>query len=67
MGRLAPAHSDRHTEAKAEKAFVDRGIVIKKLTPEEREEMKRLTRPVWDEFKNEIPAELIQLIQDAQK
>lgn len=54
-------------EAKAEKAFVDRGIKITKLSPEQREEMKRLTRPVWDEFKSEIPAELIQLIQDAQK
>lgn len=54
-------------EAKATKAFEERGIKIHRLSDAERTEMKAMTRPVWDQFKEEIPAELIQLILDAQK
>ncbi len=54
-------------EAKAVKAFEERGIKIHRLSDAEREEMKTMTRPVWEQFKDEIPAELIQLILDAQK
>lgn len=54
-------------EAKAEQAFVDKGIKIHKLSEAEREELKKLTRPVWDEFKNDIPQELVNLILDTQK
>lgn len=54
-------------EEKAEKAFEERGIVIHRLTPEERGELVELTRPVWDQFKNDIPADLIDLITATQQ
>lgn len=53
-------------EDKAVQAFKDRGIQIYNLTPEDREEVIRMTRPVWDQFKNDIPQDLIQLIVDTQ-
>lgn len=54
-------------EEKAEQAFVDRGIAIYKLTPEERQELVDMTRPVWEQFKNDIPRDLIELITATQQ
>lgn len=54
-------------EAKAIEAFAAQGIKIHNLTPEERAEFVEATRPVWDEFTAEIPAELITLVQQTQK
>lgn len=54
-------------EAKATQAFVDQGIKIHTLSDAERAEFVTATKPVWDEFTSEIPAELIKLVQDTQK
>lgn len=54
-------------ELKAVKAFEKLGVVIHHLSPADRAEMKKRTAPVWDKFKTEIPAELVQLILDTQK
>ncbi len=43
------------------------GISIHELTPAERAEYKKLTRPVWDQFKDKIPAELMNLLLETQK
>ena len=54
-------------EQAAEKAFEDRGIAIYRLSADERKELIDMTRPVWDEFKSDIPQDLIQLIVDTQQ
>jgi len=54
-------------EAAARHAFVESGIVVHATTEAEMEELRRLTRPVWDEFSDRIPDELIQLILDTQR
>lgn len=54
-------------EKKAEQAFIERGIVITRLAPEERAKMRELTRPVWDKFSNDIPADLVKLVQETQQ
>ena len=54
-------------DAKALKAFEDRKIAIYKLTPEERAELQALSRPVWDQFKADIPQDLLELILATQK
>lgn len=54
-------------EAKAIEAFKAQGISIHTLTDEERAEFIEATRPVWDEFASEIPAEVMSLVQDTQK
>lgn len=54
-------------EVKAVDAFKAQGIKIHKLSPEERSDFAAATRPVWDQFASEIPAELIKLVQDTQK
>jgi TRAP-type transport system periplasmic protein len=54
-------------ENKAVEAFAAQGIKIHNLTPEERVEFVEATRPVWDDFSAEIPAELLKLVQDTQK
>ncbi len=54
-------------EAKATEAFKAQGIQIHNLTAEERAEFVTATRPVWEQFKAEIPAELLKLVQDTQK
>ena len=54
-------------EAKAEKAMLDAGITIHRLTDEQRAELVAATRVVWDEFKNELDPELLQLLLDTQK
>jgi tripartite ATP-independent transporter DctP family solute receptor len=54
-------------EAKAEKAMLDAGITIHRLTDEQRAELVKATRVVWDEFKNELNPEMLQLLLDTQK
>jgi tripartite ATP-independent transporter DctP family solute receptor len=54
-------------EAKAEKAMLDAGITIHRLTDEQRAELIEATKVVWDEFKNELDPELLQLVLDTQK
>jgi len=50
-------------EAKAVKAFEEKGIKITNLTPEQRAELEEKTRPVWDMFADKIPAELLELVK----
>lgn len=54
-------------EDKAVQAFKERGIKIYNLTEADRAEVINMTRPVWNQFKNDIPQDLIQLILDTQK
>jgi tripartite ATP-independent transporter DctP family solute receptor len=54
-------------EAIAEKAMLDAGITIHRLTDDERAELVEATKVVWDEFKNELDPELLQLVLDTQK
>ncbi len=54
-------------EKKAWDAFKERGIVITMLDEAQKDKLKELTKPVFDEFAKQVPAELIQLVQDTQK
>ncbi|MCG8551485.1 MAG: TRAP transporter substrate-binding protein, partial [Desulfobacterales bacterium] len=54
-------------EKKAEQKFIESGIKVKKLTPEELAEYKRITRPVWDQFRSQIPAELFEMLLAVQE
>ncbi len=54
-------------EAKAKQKFIDAKIKIHTLTPEQRAEMARLTKPVWSQFPDKIPQDLIDLVVNAQK
>ena len=54
-------------EQKAWNAFKAKGIEITMLTPEQRKELYDKTAPVLEQFAQEIPAELLQLIADTQK
>lgn len=53
-------------EEKAYQAFLDRGITIHTLTPEQKQEFRDLTAPVWDLFKDDIPAEVLEMIKELQ-
>jgi TRAP-type C4-dicarboxylate transport system substrate-binding protein len=54
-------------EARAEKEMIKTGINIHRLTPEQRTELVEATKVVWDEFKDELDPELLQLLLDTQK
>lgn len=54
-------------ENKAVEAFKKQGIKIHKLSDAERAEFAKLTRPVWDEFTKDIPADLLKLVQNTQQ
>ena len=54
-------------EAKAREGFIKAGIKIVDLTPEQIEEFRVATRPVWDKFMNQFPKELVQMVLDTQK
>ena len=56
--------NDMETEAKQK--LIDSGVTLYDLTPAEKEELKTITRPVWDKFP-EIPQELIDLVTATQK
>ncbi len=54
-------------EVEAKQKFIDSGVTVHTLTPEEKEEFKTLTRPLWDKYSDSIPQELMTLIQETQK
>ena len=54
-------------EEEAKQKFIDAGIKVHELTPEERQEFKDLTRGVWDLFADSISQDLIDMVLDAQK
>ena len=54
-------------EKKAEGKFIAQGIEVHKLTPEELDEYKTRTRPVWDLFRDKIPAELFEMLSEIQQ
>lgn len=54
-------------EAKAREGFIKAGIKIVDLTPEQIEEFRVATHPVWDKFMNQFPKELVQMVLDTQK
>ncbi|MBO1520193.1 TRAP transporter substrate-binding protein [Oceanisphaera pacifica] len=47
--------------------MIDAGVIIHEASEDELAEYRKLTKPVFDEFSNKLPVELIQLIQDTQK
>jgi tripartite ATP-independent transporter DctP family solute receptor len=54
-------------EAKATQKMIDEGIQIHQLTDPELAEFKQLTKPVWEKFRKDIPAELFDLIAATQQ
>ncbi|WP_018124704.1 TRAP transporter substrate-binding protein DctP [Desulfovibrio oxyclinae] len=54
-------------EKKAEQKFIEQGIKVHKLTPEELAEYKAKTRPVWDLFADKIPSELFTMVKEVQQ
>jgi tripartite ATP-independent transporter DctP family solute receptor len=54
-------------EADAEQEFLRRGIKIHTLSPAQRAEFRAQTRPVWDRFNDEIPADLLELMLQTQR
>ena len=54
-------------EARAREGFIKAGIKIVDLTPEQIEEFRVATRPVWDKFMDQFPKELVQMVLDTQK
>ncbi|HKK32812.1 MAG TPA: TRAP transporter substrate-binding protein [Desulfomicrobiaceae bacterium] len=54
-------------EKKAEGKFLAQGIEVHKLTPAELDEYKMRTRPVWDLFRDRIPAELFEMLREIQQ
>ncbi len=53
-------------EEKAWQAFRDRGIKITLLSDEEKQKFRDRTRPVWDMYLKDIPADLVDLFQATQ-
>ena len=54
-------------EAEAREGFTRAGITIVDLNEAQLEEFRKATRPVWDKFKDVLPAELVQMVLDTQK
>ncbi len=54
-------------EKTAYDGFVKNGIKIHALTDDEMEELKKITRPVWDNYLQKLPADLVKMVQDTQK
>lgn len=54
-------------EEKAKQKFINAGIKVHEMTPAELEEMKRITRPVWDKFVDKIGQDLINMVLATQK
>ncbi|MEG6616709.1 TRAP transporter substrate-binding protein [Peptococcaceae bacterium 1198_IL3148] len=54
-------------EEQAKQSFIDAGIQVHELTDEERNEFKELTKPVWDQFKDQVPQELIDMVLATQQ
>lgn len=54
-------------ERKAGEKFEAQGIKVHRLSEEELAEYKRKTRPVWDIFADQIPAELFEMVTEIQQ
>ncbi|ABO51261.1 TRAP dicarboxylate transporter, DctP subunit [Desulforamulus reducens MI-1] len=54
-------------EEKAKQDFINAGIKVHELTPEEKAKFKELTKGVWTMFPDKIPQELIDMVVNAQK
>lgn len=54
-------------EKEAEQKFIEKGIKIHKLTPDERKEFVQLTKGTWSQFSDKVPQELIDMVLNAQK
>jgi tripartite ATP-independent transporter DctP family solute receptor len=54
-------------EKKAWDAFKARGIQITLLSAEDKAKLRELTRPVWEKFVKQVPAELLKLLEATQK
>lgn len=54
-------------EIKATKKMIAEGIKVHELTDAELAQFQKLTRPVWDKFRQDIPPELFDLIAATQK
>ena len=54
-------------EARAREGFLKAGIRIVDLTPEQIEEFRVATRPVWDKFVSQFPPELVEMVLETQK
>lgn len=54
-------------EAKAKQKFIEHGIKVHTLTPEQRDELKKLTKSVWSQFPDKIPQDLIDLVVNSLK
>ena len=54
-------------EKSAYEGFVKSGIKVHTLSDAEMDELKKLTRPVWDNYLNKLAPELVQMVQDTQK
>ncbi len=54
-------------EAKATQKMIDEGIQMHQLSDAELGEFKALTKPVWEIFRKDIPAELFDMITATQK
>lgn len=54
-------------EVEARKAFEDAGVKIHDATPEQIEEFKQLTKPVYEAFAAKLPAELVELVVQTQQ
>ena len=55
------------TEEEALQKFIDGGVKFHELTADERAEFVKRTRPVWDQFKDQIPEELLKIVRETQK
>lgn len=57
----------KELKERCEKEMLAQGIVIYRLSAEERAVLKEKTRVVWDAFKNEIDPDVLQMVLDTQK
>lgn len=54
-------------EKSAYEGFIKSGIKVHTLTDAEMDELKKITRPVWDNYLQKLPPEVVQMVQDSQK
>ncbi len=54
-------------EKSAYDGFVASGIKVHTLTDAQMDELKKLTRPVWDKYLEKLPAELVDMVMETQK
>lgn len=54
-------------EKSAYEGFIKSGIEVHTLSDAEMEELKTITRPVWDNYLKKLPAEVVQMVIDTQE